>query len=120
MDVVPVSAAVNLYGPYWQVGGLAGFRITEKVEPLTVPRMFPLRSYPAFENVVAQVPDNESLAAWIIESDNVPLPRSASKTGPDQLPDTFVTTGAVADFPPHETTATIPAITSNRFISAKG
>lgn len=120
MEVVPVSEAVNLNGPYWQVGESVGFRMTEKVDPLIVPMICPARSSTESENVVAQVPDNESLAAWTSESDNVPFPRRASEIGPDQLPETVATAGAVEDFPEHAARATIPKIMSTRCISAMG
>jgi hypothetical protein len=120
MEVVPDTAAVNRNGPYWHVGGLAGFRMIETVGPLTVPITSPLSPWAGFGKVVAHVPDTESFAAWTSVNDTVPFPRRASLTCPDQLPLTLTATGPVTCFPEHATTATIPTIRSTRCISTRG
>ena len=120
IDVVPVSEAVRVNGPYWQVGGLFGFNLTDSVEPLMLPATAPLRSSFELAKAVAQVPVTESERYCTSDSESVPLPRRASEIGPDQLLATPPVVGPVEEFAPQATMVTVPTIMSIRCISVGG
>ena len=113
----PVAAAVISNGPYWHVDGLLGLSKIETVEPLTSPAARPATSLAESAYVIDQVPVTES-PVCASDNESVPLPKSASLTGPVQLPATSAGAGAVVDFAAHAASTAVAAIMNTRCISA--
>ncbi len=74
-------------------------------------------SFAAFAYVIDHVPVTES-PVCASENESVPLPKSASVTGPVQLPAISAGVGAVEDFAAHAASTAAAAIMNTRCISA--